>query len=106
MEYKVNREGGVLTLSLTGELDHHGAASARTSLDREIRLAAPKKVVLELSQVHFCDSSGLGLIMGRYRCATAAGAAFAVKDPSPAVERIMALAGLGKIIKTERSVKI
>lgn len=103
MDIKTNENGGVLTVSLHGELDHHGAAAARRDIDALIERTSPKKVVLRLSEVYFCDSSGLGLIMGRYKKALSAGAAFSVGDPSAAVERIMQLAGLGEIIKTERS---
>lgn len=94
---------GVLTVSLKGELDHHGAASARQAIDKLITDAQPQKVVLELKEVCFCDSSGLGLLMGRYKTALSVGAALTVKAPSPAVARIMRLAGLDKLIKTERS---
>lgn len=103
MEYTKEAVAGTLTLSLTGELDHHGAAAARERLDKEIEAVRPKKVVLCLRDVHFCDSSGLGLLMGRYNTARQVGAVLYVKDPSPPVWRIMSLAGLDKLIKTERS---
>lgn len=106
MVFTENLKDEVLTVSLRGELDHHGAAAARQGIDRLIALSGAKKVVLELSGVCFCDSSGLGLLMGRYRAATVAGAAFGVKDPSPAVERMIRLAGLDRLIKIERSVKV
>lgn len=93
----------VLTVSLSGELDHHGAADVRKSIDALIDKESPKKLLLRLKDVHFCDSSGLGLIMGRYRKARAVGADIAVGDPSAAVEKIMRLAGLDKLIKIERS---
>lgn len=95
--------GDVLTLSLSGELDHHGAAEARRRIDAIIDESAPKKLVLSLTDIRFCDSSGLGLIMGRYKKARSVGADICVADPSPAVEKIMRLAGLDKLIKIERS---
>ena len=67
MEIKSNLSCGVLTVSLGGELDHHGAVSARREIDTVIESARPHKVRLMLDRVNFCDSSGLGLIMGRYR---------------------------------------
>lgn len=104
MEIKAKETEGVLTVRLQGELDHHGAASVRKEIDAVIEGTSPKKVLLDLGDVFFCDSSGLGLIMGRYKKATATGAEFAVSDPSAAVERIMRLAGLTALIKIERSV--
>ncbi len=103
MEIKTKEANGVITVSLAGELDHHGAASVRQEIDALFENARPKKAVLCLKDVYFCDSSGLGLIMGRYKKARTLGAEFAVADPSAATERIMKLAGLGTVIKTERS---
>ena len=103
MRFTKNMENGVLTVTLYGELDHHGAFEVRSGIDAAIDSEHPQKVVLRLSEVHFCDSSGLGLLMGRYRKALLAGVPLAVLDPSEAVARIMRLAGLDKLIKTERS---
>ncbi len=96
-------ENGVLTVGLSGELDHHGAYGVRKDIDALIDNEKPKKLLLCLNTVQFCDSSGLGLIMGRYRKACALGADMAVLNPSAAVEKIMRLAGLDKLIKIERS---
>lgn len=106
MEIKTSKHVDVLTVELSGELDHHGAASIRREIDALIEGTSPKKVRLCLSDVYFCDSSGLGLIMGRYKKTVGAGAEFAVLDPSEAVERIIRISGLEKIIKTERSVAL
>ena len=103
MRFTHTNQQDTLTVSLTGELDHHGAAASRKAIDGLILDQQPKKVVLELKSVHFCDSSGLGLLMGRYKTALSIGAVLTVKDPSPPVTRIMRLAGLDKLIKTERS---
>ncbi len=97
------KQNDALIFTLTGELDHHGAAATRQAIDKLIRDQQPRKVVLELQNVHFCDSSGLGLLMGRYKTALSVGAVLTIKDPSVAVMRIMRLAGLDKLIKTERS---
>lgn len=104
MEITAKETEGVLTVKLQGELDHHGATAVRKEIDAIIEGTSPQKVLLALDNVFFCDSSGLGLIMGRYKKSVATGAEFAVLDPSSAVERIMRLAGLTALIKTERSV--
>ncbi len=101
MEITAKENTGVLTVRLLGELDHHGAARARQEIDAIIEETAPRKVVLDLGDVYFCDSSGLGLIMGRYKKARSLGAELVIGEASGAVERIMALAGLGAIIKIE-----
>lgn len=103
MKIRSDMQNGVLTVGLVGELDHHGAAEVRNNIDGIIDEAKPKKLLLELENVHFCDSSGLGLIMGRYRKARDVGAVAAVCNPSAEVEKIMCLAGLDKLITIERS---
>ena len=103
MEIKTKLVDGVLTVALLGELDHHGAVAARRDIDKLIEDSAPSKVVLRLDGIYFCDSSGLGLIMGRYKKALSVGAVLTVDEPSAAVDRMIKLAGLNQLIKTERS---
>ena len=96
-------DGRELIVKLRGEIDHHSAAAVRTSLDEMIRSHAPKSLTLDMSGVDFMDSSGLGLIMGRYTLMQSLGGETCVLDPSPATERIMNLAGMERIIKVRRS---
>ena len=56
-----------LIVRLDGEIDHHSAAEIRENLDNMIAETRPKSLVLELSDIDFMDSSGLGLVLGRYR---------------------------------------
>lgn len=92
-----------LLLRLTGEMDHHSAAGLRGEADRLICAERPRRVVLELSGIGFMDSSGLGFIMGRYSLARELGATLTVRDPSPATQRILDLAGLRRIVPVEKS---
>ena len=94
-------ENGVLIASLEGELDHHGAVAVRTLIDKQIRDAQPKKTVLDLTGLDFMDSSGLGLIMGRYSLMKGIGGEFAVKNPTERVLRIFRLAGLERMVSIE-----
>ena len=92
---------GVLTLELSGELDHHSAVTIREEADELIFRLHPKKVYIDLSSIEFMDSSGLGFIMGRYKLQSKLGGELYMKDPSPRVSKILSLAGLERIIKTE-----
>ena len=91
-------EGGVLRAKILGEVDHHGAKDLRDAIDDAILAERPKKVVLDLSAVDFMDSSGLGLIMGRFALVRRYGGKLAVADPSAAVLKMMQLAGMEKMI--------
>jgi len=91
-------KGDTMVVHIGGEIDHHSAVSVRTSIDEEILAQRPKRVLLELSSVDFMDSSGLGLIMGRLSLMKRCGGDLAILDPSPAVLKIVRLAGLERMV--------
>lgn len=97
--------GTVLKIKLRGEIDHHSAAAVRVAIDEMIRSKRPCELIIDMSAVDFMDSSGLGLIMGRYNTMKEIGGSVTVADPTPATEKIMNLAGLERIIKISRSYK-
>ena len=88
-----------------GEIDHHNAVMVRTGIDERIAVERPQKVMLELSAVDFMDSSGLGLIMGRYSVMKELSGEVIVQNPSEGTERIMRLAGMERLIKIEHTAK-
>lgn len=57
----------MLLLKLTGELDHHNAEQMRKKLDKEILQSGAQTVVFDLSDLSFMDSSGIGVLLGRYK---------------------------------------
>ncbi len=96
-------DGVTLKIKLRGEIDHHTAAVVRVNMDELIRSRTPRVLMLDMSAVDFMDSSGLGLIMGRYSLMQAAGGEMIILDPSPATEKIMSLAGMERMIKIKRT---
>lgn len=99
----VKKENGRMTASIFGDIDHHSAREMRLRIDSEFAEGGVDSLVLDLSGVKFMDSSGLGLILGRFSKATAAGAAFGVVNPSDPVKRVLDIAGAERLIsiKTE-----
>lgn len=91
--------GTALKIKLRGEIDHHSAVAVRSAIDDMIRTKRPAELIIDMSAVDFMDSSGLGLIMGRYNTIKELGGTVKVADPSPSIEKIMKLAGLERIIK-------
>ena len=98
-------DGGVLEVKLMGEIDHHSAVSVRSDIDGLIFDLRPQKVVLDLSEISFMDSSGLGLIMGRYALIKDFGGTLSLRAPTVAVMKILTLAGMERMIKIEKSIK-
>lgn len=92
---------GTLCITLEGEIDHHSAVGVRGEIDRMICERRPKRLELELSHIGFMDSSGLGLVMGRYTLIRDLGGELVVLNPSPAILRIFRLAGMDRLIRIE-----
>ncbi len=95
-------DGIKLKIKLRGEIDHHAAAVMRVNMDDLIRSRRPQVTELDMSAVDFMDSSGLGLIMGRFSLMEQIGGEMHVLDPSPATEKIMKLAGMERMVKIVR----
>lgn len=92
-------ENHVLKVKIRGDIDHHSAKGIRESIDSAIFSKRPSMVVLDLSVVEFMDSSGLGLIMGRYANSIEIGASFLIFKPCQRVKKILELAGMERIIE-------
>jgi stage II sporulation protein AA (anti-sigma F factor antagonist) len=105
MALSIQTGGDTVLVRITGELDHHMAASVRRQTDDAIDSTSPNIVIFDFSKVSFMDSSGIGLIMGRYGKMQNIGGTLAVRDPSDRVERIFKLAGLERIIELEKGEK-
>lgn len=84
----------VLTVYLNGEIDHNRAADIRTTIDGRINTLRPKKLELDFSKVSFMDSSGIGLIMGRYRAVGLIGGELKIKNIPDNLSRIIELSGV------------
>jgi len=93
---------GILILRLSGDIDHHTAKKMREEIDTNLYLYRASTVIIDLSEIDFMDSSGLGLILGRHAKIKDLGGRMIISDPSPRVERILNLAGTEKIIKIKR----
>jgi len=98
MEIKIENIGTTLVAKLSGELDHHTAPILRDSLDREISLNNTINIVLDFDGVTFMDSSGIGVIVGRYKQISARGGKIMAIRVKPQVDKIFEISGLKKIL--------
>ena len=88
-----------VTVQLEGELDHCSADRIRASLEALIEDTNVKRLVIDLGKLTFMDSSGIGVIIGRYRTLIRRNGSVAVKNPSAAIDRIFQMSGLYRIIE-------
>ena len=88
------------TICLRGELDHHSATSLKEKLDSAILSGGEGLLlVLDFTAVTLMDSSGIGLLLGRYKLLKKNGGELAVKGLSRQIDKIFRLSGLYRIIK-------
>lgn len=90
-------ENNTLTVFLSGEIDHNCAGPIRTQIDGQAESLYPKNLHLDFSKVSFMDSSGIGLIMGRYRTMSLLGGNLKVINVPDRLQRIIALSGVGAL---------
>ena len=99
MKLKKQLTGQALTIKLEGELDHHSAESIRSRIDREIEATGCERLTIDMEGVTFMDSSGLGVILGRYRLLNARGGTLFISGANSSVERILRMSGLYSLIR-------
>jgi stage II sporulation protein AA (anti-sigma F factor antagonist) len=96
-ECKLDYKNGTLTCLILCEIDHHTAKTVREATDALIEEKRPERVILDFSSVSFMDSSGIGLIMGRYKKIKAMEGEIFVCNLGITIQRIFKLSGLFKI---------
>ena len=101
--FDLEEREGELWICVRGEMDHHSAVALRVELDKILLEKKPRRAVLNLSEIGFMDSSGLGFVMGRYSFLQKLGGELVLEDPNERVARIFALAGLERIIKIQKN---
>lgn len=101
MKLTYDSSGGVLRIFLHGEMDHHSAKEARERTDALIENERPAALLIDASGITFCDSSGLGYIMGRFKKMKETGGETRVIHPSRPVARMLALSGMDRLVKVE-----
>ena len=105
MSLIINTEikGDVLWIRLVGELDHHTAEQLKQQAVKVMEKKAIKHLVLNLESLRFMDSSGLGVILGRYKQIKQHQGEMYVCAISPSIKRLFEISGLFKIIRLESS---
>lgn len=94
-----------VTAYLIGEIDHHTAKSIREEIDDTAQRLYPQELILDFRDVTFMDSSGIGLVMGRYSLMQELGGTLRVTGLSGHIRRVMKLAGLDRLAVMENGGK-
>ena len=92
-------KGDTLTVWLEGELDHHTARQTKEMLTSLLEHGKVKRLVLDMKQLSFMDSSGIGVVLGRYKDLAKRGGSVAVRYPCERIDRIFGMSGIYQIVE-------
>lgn len=98
MQIKFSSKGTTVIISISGELDHHSSEYARQKIDAEILKSTTKNIIFDFSKLSFMDSSGIGIIMGRYKNIRKLNGKAAIVNTNTQVKRILEMSGVLKLI--------
>ncbi|MDR1674639.1 MAG: anti-sigma factor antagonist [Oscillospiraceae bacterium] len=88
-----------LTVLLDGEIDHHASKTIREEIDTAIYETVPDELVLDFSIVSFMDSSGIGLVLGRYKVMHENGGSIVIEGATQPIVKVMKLSGVDKLAR-------
>lgn len=94
-------EQQTLTIRVPPELDHHSADVICRRADELVETRDVREIVFDFTETEFCDSSGIGMLMGRYKMMQALGGSVRAVQVRERVWRILMLSGIMKLIPVE-----
>lgn len=98
MKRQFEKRKNALAVFLTGELDQYAASELKSKIDVEMENSGKKNLIIDLSGVSLMDSSGIGLIVGRYKNLKPLGGRVCVSGGKNGVKKVVELSGITKII--------
>ena len=103
---KISFDENTMTVNFVGDIDHHSSRQIRGEVDKLILEKMPKHLIFDFKEVSFMDSSGIGLIMGRYKLINEYGGGLELLNVSPYLKKVMKIAGLESIVKISNAEQI
>ncbi|NLC68963.1 MAG: anti-sigma factor antagonist [Clostridiaceae bacterium] len=98
MDIKLSKRGNALIAKFYGELDDHTVEYARQKIENEMIKPAVKNIILDFSNLTFMDSSGIGMIMGRYKKMEKISGKVAIACSNPQIIRLLNISGISSVI--------
>lgn len=98
MEERFQIAGTSLTICLPPEVDHHNAQELKETADRILQQKNIRCIIFDFGNTSFMDSSGIGMIMGRYKNIRFMGGAVMAVRVNERIRRILTMSGIYKIM--------
>ena len=102
MPIRIESDGQTVTAYLSGEIAHHSAVAMRQAIDAHLVGGNATLLIMDFTDVTFMDSSGIGLVMGRYRQIKYNDGELHIQGTSPHIYKVMRIAGLERLAVIEK----
>ena len=103
MDVRLEVIGTTLVVKIDGEIDHHSAAKIKAEIEREMNLNNIVNLILDFDGVTFMDSSGIGMIAGRYKEINARGGKVMLIRVNSQIDKILEISGLKTILECTKA---
>ena len=94
-------ESDTLIAVLSGEIDHHVTEKLRNDIDSEMAMCDTKDLIFDFRDVVFMDSSGIGMVLGRYKKVHNAGGRVTIRNAGKLVKQILEMSGVFTLMEYE-----
>jgi len=101
MQVKYIKEDKQLIIKIDEEIDHHSSEKIRKRADYEIQVHIPKKLIFDFKNVTFMDSSGIGMLIGRYKLVSMFGGKTSIVNVNAPIKKVLEMSGVLKLISIE-----
>ncbi len=102
MSFNFQIKENTVWAAIDGEVDMQVAGLWRDALERQLNATLARNLVFDFSKVRFIDSSGLGVVLGRYKRVASRGGHVRIIGASPQVYKILQLSGFGNLMEIEQ----
>ncbi len=103
MQTEYIKQDKALVVRISEEIDQDTVDKIKRKIDDEIEKYIPKKVIFDFEDITFMDSSGIGMVLGRYKLIKLIGGDMEIVNVSKTVNRIFKMSGIGRIICVEEA---
>lgn len=101
MGVNMKQQDDIMTVMIIGDIDHHTAREIREDIDEKIEQNFPRQLIIDMKNVDFMDSSGIGLILGRYRIMLLYKGNVKIANANKQVTKVLKISGVDKLIEIQ-----
>lgn len=95
-----------LIVKIKGDIDHHTSETIKTKIEKEFSVYNTKNLIFDFSGLEFMDSSGIGMIIGRYKTVKKSGGEVVIASLSDVSKKLIELCGLHKLLECYEDVEL